>query len=445
MNKQVRCYCSVAAVLLIALSGAGTSAAQNTKLGTGALASDTSGADDTALGYYALFSNMKGNYNTATGLHSLRQNTSASYNTATGVNSLRYNTTGLQNTATGLDALFGNISGADNTASGFQALDKSDGDQNTATGVSALYNSGLLGNTATGLMALFNNSNFGNTADGAKALFSDTTLSLNTASGFEALYANTAASGDCDIAPCNIGLGYQAGANLTNGIFDIYIGNAGAATESNTTRIGYPNLQSATYIAGISGAAVVGSDVVVSGSGQLGVVMSSARFKRDIRSMGEASNDLMKLRPVTFRYKNDPSGARRYGLVAEEVQRVYPELVTYGADGKVETVRYSMLNAMLLNELQKQARMVEDHTRELRNQVEVLQEQTRENRRLAQRGAKLSTQMVATKTSTGREIAEFRAGYEGDLQSIQQRLAAMEQAIADHERRGDAGRGGTVE
>jgi len=95
--------------------------------------------------------------------------------------------------------------------------------------------------------------------------------------------------------------------------------------------------------------------------------MSSARFKRDIRDMGEASDRLMKLRPVTFRYKDDRSGSPQYGLVAEEVEPVYPELVTHGADGKVETVRYSMLTSMLLNELQKQTRENERQAGELRD------------------------------------------------------------------------------
>ena len=436
MNKQVRFYFSLAAVLLIALSGAGTSAAQNTKLGTGALGSDTSGTDDTALGYYALFSNKEGNYNTATGLYALLHNDFLDDNTATGVNALRHNTDE-RNTATGVNAIFANDSGDENTATGFEALSNNTSRLNTATGASALLNNTTGSeNTATGLQALLSNTmGFNDTADGVLALNHNIAGNDNTAIGFKAL-ANTKGSN-------NIGLGFVAGENLTTGSNNIDIGNGGVAGESNTIRIG--DAQSATYIAGISGAAVVGSGVVVAASGQLGVVMSSARFKRDIRSMGEASNGLMKLRPVTFRYKDDPSGARRYGLVAEEVERVYPELVTYGADGKVETVRYSMLNSMLLNELQKQARMVKDHTKELQNQVEVLKEQTGEYRRLSQRSTKLSAQIVAMQTSTGRAIAEFKASYERDLQSMQQRLAAMEQAIADHERRAEAGRGGRIE
>ena len=104
---------------------------------------------------------------------------------------------------------------------------------------------------------------------------------------------------------------------------------------------------------------MTGNAVVVNSSGKLGIVMSSARFKRDIHDMGSSSAALMKLRPVTFRYRNDPEGIRQYGLVAEEVARIYPELVSYGADGKVETVNYLTLTSMLLNELQKQTRFDE--------------------------------------------------------------------------------------
>ena len=126
-----------------------------------------------------------------------------------------------------------------------------------------------------------------------------------------------------------------------------------AMDESGTIRIGTQDTQKATYIAGISRTTVTGADVVVSSTGQLGVATSSARYKRDIRDIGGASARLMRLRPVSFRYKNDPSGTLQYGLVAEEVERVYPELVTRGTDGKLQSVRYLEFTALLLNELQK--------------------------------------------------------------------------------------------
>ena len=140
---------------------------------------------------------------------------------------------------------------------------------------------------------------------------------------------------------------------------------AGTSDESNTIRIGTNGTQKKTFIAGISGTTVSGADVVVSSTGQLGIATSSARYKRDIHDMGGASAGLMKLRPVSFRYKDDPSGTLQYGLVAEEVARVYPELVTRGTDGKLQSVRYLELTALLLNELQKQATKLAAQQREI--------------------------------------------------------------------------------
>src|SRR5208282_4747009 len=182
----------------------------------------------------------------------------------------------------------------------------------------------------------------------------------------------------------NVSLGYLAGSNLTTGSNNIDIGNAGAGAESNTIRIGTQGTQTATYAAGISGVGVTGAAVEVSSTGQLGIVMSSARYKHDIHDMGGKSSAVLKLRPVTFRYNNDPANTLQYGLVAEEVAKIYPELVTYGPDGKVMTVRYSMLSAMLLNELQK-----------------------------------LSAQMAQEKSSTERRIAELQASHDRDLRAMQ--------------------------
>jgi hypothetical protein len=150
-------------------------------------------------------------------------------------------------------------------------------------------------------------------------------------------------------------LGYQAGINITTSSNNIEIGNQANPADTGTIRIGTPGSHTSTYIAGITGSAVSGADVVVNGSGLPGVVVSSARYKRDIRDMADSTDRLMKLRPVTFRYKNDPDAVTQYGLVAEEVERVYPELVVHDSQGKVESVRYSMLSAMLLNELQKRS------------------------------------------------------------------------------------------
>jgi Chaperone of endosialidase len=149
-------------------------------------------------------------------------------------------------------------------------------------------------------------------------------------------------------------LGIDAGFNLTTGSNNIDIGNAGVAGESGKIRIGAQGTQTAAFMAGISGVGVTGGAAVeVTSAGQLGIVMSSSRYKHDIRDLGAASGRLLQLRPVSFRYNNDPTNTLQYGLVAEEVAQVYPELVSYGPDGKPLTVRYSMLSAMLLNELQK--------------------------------------------------------------------------------------------
>ena len=225
---------------------------------------------------------------------------------------------------------------------------------------------------------LFANTTGGdNTATGSGALGLNSTGTDNTATGVAALNDNTTGSS-------NIGLGDEAGSNLTTGSNNIDIGNVGVAGESNTIRIGTTGqigttgIQTSTFIAGISNTPLSKSSartVLVDSSGQLGFQSSSARFKRDIHDMGDASASLMKLRPVSFRYKQDPQGSVQYGLIAEEVQRLYPELVTYGSDGKVDGVRYDLLPAMLINEVQKQAREKDAKIAALRRQVASQQKQ----------------------------------------------------------------------
>ena len=179
----------------------------------------------------------------------------------------------------------------------------------------------------------------------------------------------------------NIALGTSAGANLTTGSNNIDIGNAGVAAEANTIRIGMARIQTRTFIAGVSGVAVAGSTVVVNSSGQLGVAVSSERFKDEIKRMDKASEAILALQPVTFRYKKDidPDRVPQFGLVAEEVAKINPDLVARDADGKVYTVRYEAVNAMLLNEFLKEHRKVEELTKEFqaaiaqqRKQIETL-------------------------------------------------------------------------
>jgi hypothetical protein len=337
---------------------------QNTSEGNMALASG-GGTNNTAIGFEAIFSNTTGSFNTATGQEALFSNTTGGGNTATGQEALFGNTTGGGNTATGQEALFGNTTGGFNTATGEEALfSNTTGGDNTATGVLALFRNTIGGNnTATGFEALFNNTNGGNTATGAQALLANTFGSNNTATGLEALRGNPTGSN-------NIALGCFAGVFLTTGDNNIYIGNQGANTESNTIRIGGETgvglgfgSQTMTFIAGITGTPVTGTGVVVDpNTGQLGVLGSSQRFKDDIKPMETASEAILALRPVTFRYKHeiDPNGIPQFGLVAEEVEKVNPDLVSRDAQGKVFTVRYEAVNAMLLNEFLKEHRRVEE-------------------------------------------------------------------------------------
>ena len=336
---------NLAAALLFVLSNAGIAAAATkgdtcvgvnaTIGGTCTPLTNTSSGDNanTAAGYGALFSDTTGGGNTATGSEALYYNTTGNENTATGVSALEDNTTGQDNTATGFAALFGNTTGSNNTAAGVAALR-----ENTTGGE--------------------------NTAAGTDALGDNTTGGENTAAGTDALLSNTTGSN-------NIGIGNEGGSALTTGSNNIDVGNGGVAGESNTIRIGTQGTQTDTYIAGIFGTPKIkkACEVVVETTGLLGCVKSSARYKRDIRDMGDASDKLMKLRPVTFTYKADSTGTKQYGLIAEEVEKVYPELVIDGADGKPETVAYQVLPAMLLNEVQKQARDKDAQIAALRRQV----------------------------------------------------------------------------
>jgi len=296
----------------------------NTAEGTDALFSVTTGFDNTALGFEALYGVTTGSANTATGWTALQSNTTGFNNTANGSNSLARNTTGINNTATGEGALFLNTTGSQNTAHGVFALGNNiDASQNTATGFEAL---------------IFN-----------------TTGSSNTSVGYNSLSNNTTGSN-------NIALGASAGENLTTGSNNIDIGSAGVASESNAIRIGRKGTHEATFIAGISGVTVAGGvTVIVNGNGRLGTIVSAERFKEEIKPMEKASEAILALKPVTFCYKEelDPEGIPQFGLVAEEVEKVNPDLVARDEQGKAYTVRYEAVNAMLLNEFLKEHRKVQ--------------------------------------------------------------------------------------
>jgi hypothetical protein len=335
----------------------------NTAEGTDALFSLTTGIENTALGFNALYNNTTGNENTATGSTALISNTTGIRNTANGLAALQSNTIGERNTATGRAALASNTTGNHNTADGQNALfSNSTGIQNTANGSFALvFNTIGNQNTAAGYAAmLFNTTGNQNTASGYFSVYQNTTGNNNTGTGYSALLNNTTGNQ-------NIALGNFAGSNLTTGDNNIDIGNPGVAGEANTIRIGTQGTQTKTFMAGITGAGVTGVAVKVNAAGQLGTAPSSQRFKTEIKSMDKASEAILALKPVTFHYKKefDPEGVPQFGLVAEEVEKVNPALITRDADGKPYTVRYEAVNAMLLNQFLKEHRRVEEQNRKI--------------------------------------------------------------------------------
>jgi trimeric autotransporter adhesin len=349
-----------------------TTGSFNTGLGSMALETLTTASNNTATGAGALTANTSGHENTADGTDALQGNTTGIDNTATGVQALAANISGSSNTANGYQSLFSNTTGSSNTATGINALyfNKA-GNYNTATGRGALYKNTASNNTATGYQALNNNtSGTYNTAHGTKALAANTTSNYNTALGYQALNAstggyNTALGANAlpasTTGSSNIAIGSAAGFYVTTGSNNIDIGSSGT-TESGTMRLGTPGLQTNTYIAGIYGVTVPGGiTMIVDSSGHLGTSTSSARFKENIQPMDNASEAILALKPVTFRYKHelDPEGIPQFGLVAEQVAKVNPDLVARDDQGKPYSVRYEAVNAMLLNEFLKEHRKVE--------------------------------------------------------------------------------------
>jgi Chaperone of endosialidase len=305
-------------------------------------------SQNTAVGSYALVGNSGGTYNAAVGYQALFSNTTGAENSAAGYQALFSNTTGSRNNATGEGALYRNTTANDNNAMGISALhSNSAGSLNNAMGNFALE---------------FNTTGNNNNAIGYGSLLSNTTGSDNDGQGYFSLEKNTAGN-------LNIGVGYKAGSNLTTGSNNIDIGNAGIAAESNIIRIGTPGTQSATFVAAIAGTNISGGTaVMVSATGQLGVVSSSKRYKEDIQPMGEVSERLYQLHPVTFHYKQpNPDGSKpiEVGLVAEDVAEILPELVVYNSDGQPDSVAYHLLPTLLLNELQKEHQLVLAQAREL--------------------------------------------------------------------------------
>ena len=303
---------------------------------------------NTALGNGAL-QNSTGLFNTAAGSEALQSNTTGSYNTATGAAALPVNTTGDNNTALGALALQFNTGGGSNTGVGYGALD---------------LNTVGQGNTALGFNALAPNVTGGN----------------------------------------NIAIGNNAGMNAGSGNSgDIYIGSPGASTDSGVIRIGNPGSQVSFFAAGVRGVTTGSNDaipVVIDSHGQLGTVSSSRRFKEDIRSMGDASRGLMQLRPVVFRYKmpfEDGSQPVQFGLIAEEVAQVYPDLVAHSADGQIETVKYQVLDSMLLNELQRQEREIDSQSAQITAQKDEISDLQQKIRRQEERVSLLEAALAGAR------------------------------------------------
>lgn len=315
--------------------------------GTNALKNLTTGAGNTAAGWFSLFSDTSASFNTAVGVGTLLFN-NAEQNTGVGAAALLFNSTGDFNTALGTTALLNNVDGSQNTAIGAFALQSNTGGElNTANG-SATLDHNTTGSENTGL--------------GVSALQDNVDGNNNTAVGLLALGANTHGSG-------NTAVGWNALASNTTGLNNIAIGAASAgnvATANNVicigTNIDGEDISNSCYIANIfNQTTVTGVPVLVNANNRLGTLVSSKRFKEEIKPMDQASEALFALKPVSFRYKKDidPAGTSQLGLVAEDVEKVNPDLVVRDKDGKPHSVRYEQVNAMLLNEFLKEHRKVE--------------------------------------------------------------------------------------
>jgi hypothetical protein len=397
-----------------------TEGSENTAAGFQALLLNTTGSFNTANGVDALSNNTIGSSNTAAGFQALLLNTTGSFNTANGINALSSNTTGSGNTALGESTLLSNTDGVDNTATGDGALhDNTTGSFNTATGDFALLRN-TIGeqNTADGSDALLSNTvGFQNTADGGSALLSNTTGINNTATGFQALTANTTGG-------FNTASGINVLANNTTGSSNTAIGDsAGFAvtTADHVICIGAnvqgENVSNTCYIGNIFGVTSSGgTGVFVNPDGKLGTTTSSRRFKEQIKPMERASESLFALNPVTFRYKKqiDPKGLPQFGLVAEDVEKVNPNLVVRDKEGRVNTVRYDVVNAMLLNEFLKEHRKVEQQEMRI---TELSSRATKQDAIIAQQQKSFQSKL----NEQEKQIAMLISG----LQKVSAQLATM--------------------
>jgi Chaperone of endosialidase len=367
----------------------------NTAEGQNALLGLTTGTYNTAVGFFSLTSNTQGQFNTAVGAGALLANT-AELNTATGAAALLNNTIGFQNTANGAFALLSNTTGNDNTANGFGTLQlNTTGSLNTALGLGALGVNTTGGvNTATGTLSLASNTTgSSNTAIGAQTLFVNAIGSNNTAEGYQALAASTSGSS-------NTAVGYQALNHSTTGSNNIALGvgaGSNVVTASDTICIGIVgvDVSDGCYIGHVFEEPLDPDNLpmAIDVHGKVGTLPSSQRFKDDIQPMADASEAILALKPVTFHYKNDAKCSSRFGLIAEEVADVDPNLVARDKEGKPYSVRYDQVNAMLLNEFLKEHRKVQ----ELENGMATLAAQLKEQAAQIQ---KVSAQVEMTKPAT---------------------------------------------
>ena len=336
----------------------------NTAMGSDALSLLTDGHFNTASGAVALHNNTSGSYNTASGYQALMGNVTGYDNVAFGTYALGLNSTGSENTATGYAALYSNLSGTNNTATGSQAsASNTTGNNNSAFGYATLFSNSIGSfNAAFGINALNQNTTGSyNTALGSSVANYNSSGRRNVAVGYDALHDNSTGHG-------NTAIGTYAGQHTT-GNDNVLVANRGLAGESQVMRLGVKGTAGVvgsgvtrTYIAGIKGVTtgLAGSQVLIDANGQLGTISSSRVVKKNIRPMGTASERLLALRPVTFQYKlADAAGGHptQYGLIAEEVAEVFPELVVRDEQGQAETVAYHLLPSLLLNEVQKEHRL----------------------------------------------------------------------------------------
>jgi hypothetical protein len=355
-----------------------TSGVWNTGTGFGALNHDAGGKNNTAAGVRALFSNGNGSYNTATGVYALYGNTIGWYNNAVGAYALAHNTTASSNTANGYSALYSNTTGPANTAFGYATLySNTTGAGNTAIGSLSLYsNTTGIENTAVGGALQSNTTGADNTATGLNALSHNTTGNNNTAVGVNAL-AGTLGNNNTGIGPYallqnitgsgNTALGSFAGEHVITADNVICIGaNVAGADVSNSCFIG--------NIYGVNEGGTI-SAVYINSDGQLGTQPSpsSRRFKKEIRPMDQTSEAILALKPVTFHYKSDKPGTPpQFGLIAEEVAEVNPDLVVHDENGDIYSVRYEAVNAMLLNEFLKEHRKFQEQNRKVEHRKQPL-------------------------------------------------------------------------